>query len=263
MLWLVLQQPEVRKSKMIQFPKVIAHRGGVAYAPENSLSAFKECLARGCTFIECDVRLSACKTPVLFHDDSLRRISNGRGLVAENILDDLKSLDIGRSFSSRFQGEKIVTLEEALLFFNQHKITANIELKPTRIDGEELVSQVLTTIMQHCPLDGPMPLLSSFDEKCLALLQSISPDLPCGLLLDKWACDWQKRADNLNCISVHLNNKWVTEEIVAEIKEQGFQVLVYTVNKKKRAEQLYSFGVDSVFSDRPDLLSIRTGWFGR
>ncbi len=247
----------------LEFPKIISHRGGMAEAPENSLSAFKNSLAKGCLFVECDVMLSSCGTPVLFHDESLRRISNGKGLLSENSWQELEQLDIGRTFSRKFKGERLMTLEQALSFLSQHNMMVNVELKPFKKNQEELVSQVLSTIMQVWPLERTMPLLSSFDKKSLSLAQSISPDVPRGFLLDKWEEDWYETVESLGCKSVHFNQKCLTAERVAEIKQKGVLLLAYTVNGKRRANQLFSLGVDAIFSDYPELLSQKSSWFNK
>lgn len=73
--------------------------------------------------------------------------------------------------------------------------------------------------------------------------------------MDEWDEEGLKLAKQLNCISIHLNRRILNEERVTAMKEQGFLVCAYTVNRKRQAKKLFSWGVDAVFSDYPDLIS--------
>lgn len=96
--------------------------------------------------------------------------------------------------------------------------------------------------------------MSSFDFQALLLCRQLSPEMPIGLLMDKWDIGWQKKARDLQCFSLHYNKRALTLGRVQEIKEQGYAVFVYTVNRKRLAKKLFGWGVDAVFSDYPDLL---------
>lgn len=70
--------------------------------------------------------------------------------------------------------------------------------------------------------------------------------------MDDWLPDWQLICNDLNCLSVHVNDAILTEDMTQKIKQADRQVLSYTVNSPNRAKQLFSWGVDAVFSDVPD-----------
>ena len=86
-------------------PLVIAHRGAASRRPENTIAAFEAAIAIGADGIECDARLSADGVPVVLHDATLDRTTNGKGLVAEHSLQQLRRLDAGA-------GQRIPTLAE-------------------------------------------------------------------------------------------------------------------------------------------------------
>lgn len=74
------------------------------------------------------------------------------------------------------------------------------------------------------------------------------------MLIDEWI-DWREIVTSLNCISLHVHDVLLTEARVRQVKESGLLLLSYTVNDVKRAEELYSWGVDAVFSDYPDRIA--------
>lgn len=94
--------------------EIIAHRGYSAHAPENTLAAIERAIAAGADAIEWDVHVAACGTPVVIHDETLERTTDGTGLVRERTLHQLRALDAGAWFAPPFAGERIPSLAEAL-----------------------------------------------------------------------------------------------------------------------------------------------------
>lgn len=235
--------------------KIIGHRGASAYAPENTLAAFDKALTMGCTYIEFDVILSADGEPFVFHDESLKRTTDGQGEIGLVNADYLQGLDAGRWFSRRFRGERIPHFREVLQWLTFANAKANIEIKPYPGTSEQTTIAVLTHINRYWPQSKELPLISSFDHAALSLCRSLSPEMPLGLLLDEWDKDWLIKAKELQCYSVHFSKRALNAARVQEIKEQGYTLFVYTVNRKRLAKKLFSWGVDAVFSDYPDLLS--------
>jgi glycerophosphoryl diester phosphodiesterase len=113
----------------------------------------------------------------------------------------------------------------------------------------------LSHIHRYWPQGKDLPLVSSFEWEALVLCRSIAPEMPLGLLLHEWDEHWLQKAKQLECYSVHFNRKVLTAERVKEVKNQGYIVCAYTVNRKRLANKLYAWGVDAVFSDYPDLLT--------
>lgn len=232
---------------MLPLPPIIGHRGAAGLAPENTLASFALAADLGCTMVEFDVRLSADRVPVVFHDDTLDRCTDGTGPVAALTLAQLKRLDAGG-------GQQIPTLAEVLALCRDRHLAVNIEIKPDVGVEAETARLALAIAGAWWPTDRPLPLVSSFSHQALATARQVAPHWPRGLLAERLPKDWRRLVDIYGCKSLNLDHSWLTAKRVTEIKAAGLAVLAYTVNRRSRAEMLWSRGVLAVFSDRPDLL---------
>lgn len=119
-------------------PLVVAHRGLLKHAPENTLANFRACLELGLGF-EVDVRRSQDGTLVCVHDDTVDRTTNGHGAVSALTLKELRSLDAGKWFDPKFRGEPIPTLEEVLEAVAKHRGSPDliaIDLKAVDVEAD-------------------------------------------------------------------------------------------------------------------------------
>jgi glycerophosphoryl diester phosphodiesterase len=112
--------------------EVIAHRGFSARAPENTLAAIRAALDARADAVEFDLHVAADGTPVLIHDASLGRTTNGVGPVRRRTLGQLRALDAGSWFAPAFEGERIPTLAEALEEVRGRATRAYAEVKGYR-----------------------------------------------------------------------------------------------------------------------------------
>lgn len=232
-------------------PPIIAHRGLSFYAPENTMIAFYKAIEQGWRWIECDVMLSHDRIPIVFHDEELARTTNGVGNPGEFSFSYLQTLDAGRWFRSSFAGEKIPSLEQLLLFMQNHPLQLNLEIKP--LSGQEILTvEVVLALLKKYPHLRSRILFSSFSLLALQHLRRLDSTCLIGLLLHEWADSWQETCKDLHCVSIHINQEVLTAEKVAAVKASNKALFSYTVNEKQRAEQLFSWGVDAVFSDAPD-----------
>ena len=238
----------------IDLPLVIGHRGAAAHAPENTLSGFRAAKSLGCDWIEFDVRLAADGTPVICHDDRLDRTTDGRGRVSKLPLAAIRQADAGRWFDTRFAGERVPTLDEALLCCRELELGANVEIKAERSRGPATVAAVASCFQR---LAGRLPpiLISSFLEDAVAEAAALVPTVARGMLWRKIPRGWQKTANRLGCTTIHCGHPELTEKVAAQVCAAGYPLLTYTVNDAARARQLFSWGVTSVFSDAPDIIA--------
>ncbi len=236
-------------------PRLIGHRGAKGLKPENTLGSFQFAIEKGITCIETDVKLSKDGILVLMHDDTLERTTNGTGSLATKDLNYLRSLDAGSWFTSHPSEEKIPTLEESLKLFKKYNISANLELKPCPGREKETAQIFAEFIKYNEHLNIPM-LVSSFHFPSLKEVRKILNNIPIGLLFDETLPNfWKEYAQEIQAKTIHLNNKFISKNQIDEIKENKMEVLVYTVNKKERAIELFSYGISSIFTDYPELLS--------
>lgn len=238
----------------MELPRVIGHRGAAKRAPENTLAGFRTAAALGLRWVEFDVRLTADDRLVLLHDDRLDRTTNGSGKVRARSLHEIRALDAGAWFSAEFAGERVPTLEEAIERLAALGLGANIEIKCA--PGEEAAAGRATArVVTRCwPADRPLPLITSFRDGCVAAAAAEAPELPRGYLMGEVRPGWERRCAALGCRTVHCNQRLLDRAAVARLKRAGLPLLVYTVNERERARQLFDFGVDGVFSDVPDVV---------
>jgi len=238
----------------LHLPKVIGHRGAMAYAPENTQASFREAKARGCSWVEFDVRLTRDGVPVLIHDAALNRTSNGKGRVAAHDLAQLAGLDAGGWFAPEFAGQRILSLERAVALLGELGLGANVELKPVRGHQAAMAAAVTAVLRSDWPDHLPAPLLSSFDRKVLAALAENNAPWPRGYLAKALPRRWHAEAVRLGCRSIHCAQQRLKPAQAEAVKAAGFVLAAYTVNDPARAAALFDWGVDAVFSDAPDRL---------
>jgi glycerophosphoryl diester phosphodiesterase len=118
------------KARPWPYARVLAHRGGGALAPENTLAAIRTGYAHGFRAVEFDAMLPSDETPVLMHDPTLARTARVEGKVTDWSAARLKQLDVGSWHSAQFAGEPVPTLADALAFCRGHGIWPNVEIKP-------------------------------------------------------------------------------------------------------------------------------------
>lgn len=236
----------------LAIPRVIGHRGAAGHAPENTLAGIRTAAAMGVKWVEFDVHLSLVGAPILMHDDTLERTTDGKGAVGNFSLATLKGLDAGKWFSDKYTGEGIPTLSEAIRLLASLGMGANVEIKPS--PGREAATghAVGRTLREEWPGDVPAPLVSSFAPAALAAIRDVAPMYQRGLLLSRIGRDWGTQMKALDCTSLHGNHRNLDRATVQEIRRGGYPVLCYTVNDRERANTLFGWGVDAVISDHPD-----------
>lgn len=236
------------------YPRVIAHRGGGKFAPENTLSAIRKGNAMGFRGVEFDVMLSQDSIPLLIHDETLERTTNGHGRVADTTMRSLAELDAGAWFGAAFAHEPVPSFESAASLCIALGLWANVEIKPAG-GHESATGRIAAVLAQRLWRGAPItPLLSSFQPAALAAARESAPALPRGLLFDAVPTDWRAQLQYLECVSLHCNADKISADTVREVHAAGYAIAVWTVNDAAAAQRLFAWGVDAIFTDRLDLI---------
>ena len=244
----------------LKLTHVIVHRGAAAYAPENTLESIHTAADMNIEWVELDVKLTKDDVPIIFHDDTLERTTNGSGLVAETTYEEIKQLEAGSWFSDSFAGIKIPTLEETIEALINRNLGLNLEIKPCKGREKETAEVALDILSQYWD-DHDRLLISSFEPVSLEAAQHVANDWARGLLLAPEGeeglinPEWKNLADYLDVKTVNLGTQIATQETVEEIIELDLSPLIYTVNDPIEARQYQSWGVASLFSDEPDVIT--------
>lgn len=234
----------------VKMPRIIAHRGASGNAPENTLAAIQMASDHGASWIEIDVNISRDGVPVLFHDDGLSRCSNGTGLVIEHSLSSLKSLDAGSWFGDEFKGEGIPTFEECLELASRLKLGINLEIKPC--SGWEIPTTDAIADLLNQTAELPPIVVSSFSHTAMQRAAELLPHLPRSCLYLVAPPDWQTLTTEVGASNIHLHaNSLLDKQKTESYKDHGLGVYCYTVNTADQASDLFSLGVDGVFTNYP------------
>jgi glycerophosphoryl diester phosphodiesterase len=237
------------------YPPMVAHRGAGRLAPENTLAAMRAGAAHGYRMVEFDVKLTGDGTPILMHDATLERTTNGRGLAGAVTLAEVARLDAGSWLGPAWAGEPVPTFAAVAAWLRANGVMANVEIKPSPGRERETgaaVAMAAAHAWQGCEVP---PLLSSFEESALEAAQRVLPGLPRALLLDRLPDDWPERLRRLGCVALDANHAVLTREVIARAHGEGFRVLTYTANDPARVALLRGWGVDCVITDAVDLIS--------
>jgi len=234
------------------YPRVIAHRGGGKLAPENTLAAIRVGAQRGFAGVEFDVMLSRDAVPVLIHDETLERTTNGNGTVANTAWMDLAALDAGSWFGAAFAGEPLPRYADAAHLCVDLGLWANVEIKPAAGFERETGKVVAAATAEFWRAAPVAPLLSSFSTMALEAAAEAVPLLARGLLVEEIPADWRDRLGQLGCVSLHCDYRHLTQTRAQAVREAGYALLCYTVNDPATARELFAWGVDAVVTDRAD-----------
>ncbi len=234
-------------------PLVLGHRGASAYAPENTLAAFNLALEMGADGVELDVTLTNDGVPIVIHDDTVDRTTNGFGDIREMNWAQVQQLDASHRFE-KYRGEKIPTLEQALRAVGKRGIV-NIELKGTAIQDDGLEAAVLAVIEETQM--GERVILSSFNPFALARMATLNPGLPRGLLYASDLPIYLRRAwlrPIAKPTALHPAHDMITSAFVIWARQHGYQINTWTVNEPDEMKRLMALGIDAVITNVPDVM---------
>ena len=224
-------------------PRVWAHRGASALAPENTMAAFERARTDGADGIELDVRFDADDTVVVFHDDDLARLAHRAGRMEQLSASERRGVRVG--------GEPVPTLAEVMDWLGDLEI--NVEIKSNRRTRTGALAAATGKVLRESRRTEQV-IVSSFDPFALVALHPHVPDVALAYLFHDeqplplrkgWLGGW------LGASVLHPQNTLCTEHSVRAWHHAGFPVNVWTVDDPAELKRLALLGVDGVFANDP------------
>jgi glycerophosphoryl diester phosphodiesterase len=237
--------------KNIKNTMIFAHRGACAHAPENTIASFELAVLHQADAIELDVKLSRDGQAMVIHDPTVDRTTDGKGKVNALSLKELKGLDAGARFNSKFAGEKIPTLDEVFEHVGK-KVLVNVELTNYSSPRDNLIETVSQVVIRHNM--QYRVLFSSFSPGNLMMIKKLLPDTPVALLCLPGIAGIFSRSSLLKKVSptiIHPNLSDVNDHLIKREHDGGRRVHVWTVNSEKDILRMLTLRVDGIFTDDP------------
>ncbi|HSL68647.1 MAG TPA: glycerophosphodiester phosphodiesterase [Longimicrobiales bacterium] len=245
-------------------PLLIAHRGGAALAPENTLLAFRQAVERWrADMIELDVRASADRQCVVIHDATVDRTTNGTGAVAELTTKQLQSLDAGfrftsdggHSFPQRGQGVRIPTIDEVFAALPDVRITVEVKAAAAQRPLFDAIARANAGARVVAAGEHDV-FRTEFGGWPGCVSASREQAMPFWVLhragLGRFG---RLRAHVVQTCEVMGKRRLVTPKLIRALHAHGILVHVWTVNEVPDMERLLDWGVDGILTDRPDRLA--------
>ena len=235
---------------------IAGHRGAASLAPENTLAGFKKALQSGVKWIELDTQLSADNTPIIFHDETVDRCTNGTSRVADLSLEQLQALDAGSWFSEEFSGEKILTLEQTLVFFMENDLSMNLEIKIHHDHQIQPLVEKVATVLSKVNFPSAKLIISSFSDLALIHCRQVMPDIRLGYITEFDPLPILEKLKPVNLYSLHIDYKILNQEMAETIIQSGLKLVIWTLNDLTQASKFRSWGVEMIITDKPDVFAL-------
>ena len=247
-------------------PRIFAHRGDAAHFPENTFISFQSAIEIGADVIETDVQRSKDGRFMVIHDDTLDRVTGGKGEISHYTLRELKSFDAGygysadgESFPFRGKGITIPSLEETLREFPQQRFNVDLKINDPSQAGDycaiirrcDAVERVLTASEFTANLKAVRRLLPGMTTSAShGEIAGVFFLYRCGLFFAKKGL----AADALQIPEFYRNRHVASPGMVRQVRRMGIRVHVWTVNSEADMRRLLDAGADGIITDDPRLL---------
>lgn len=253
----------------------IAHRGYSGKFYENTMIAFKKAIEYGADGIETDVQLSKDGIPVIIHDETLDRTTNGHGFVKDYTLSELKSfriISVGHvkelkekmddnyteeeiNYFKECSGEEIPTLEELLELVSKSELKVlNLELKNSIVEYDGLEEKVIDMIEKYKLKDRVI--ISTFNHLSLIKVRKLDPDIVLGALTETTLANVVKYLKDIDVQCYHpYFPSILNEQYMNDIKKGGIMVNPYTINTESDMKAVINAGVDNIITNEIELLN--------
>jgi glycerophosphoryl diester phosphodiesterase len=206
----------------------LAHRGYPKKVAENTIPSFQAALDLQFSHLELDVQLSKDGVPVVIHDTTVNRTTNGKGRVIDMTFSELRQLDAGG-------GAQIPTLEEVLLLA-KGRAKVDIEFKQSGDLYPGLEKRVLDVI-RECDVQDQV-FITSFDHYSIMRARELSSDIELGLVIYGATPSVFPLAEQIRARYVSVKYIYLTDEYMKECEERGLQVIAWTIDDEEHMRLL-------------------------
>lgn len=238
----------VMSDEELPYPRICAHRGFSAIAPENSLPAYGAAIALGAEEIELDVWYTKDGELVSIHDRNLERISTGQGSVWEHTLEELYELDFGVKYAEHFRGLKIMRFEDVLKKFGRTAIM-NIHMKMWDFEIHEPYYEKVAALIRKYNCEKHVYMMSISVEK-LTEFHKIAPEISRCIAFNCVKSDpfaWIDRAVEMGLQKIQISDP--SKEVIAYAHEKGLVCNIYYADDSEKAKQYMEMGADTILSN--------------
>lgn len=241
-LWGALREPG-------QTGVIAAHRGEATGAPENTLPAFAAAIAAGVPVIETDVQLTADGVPILMHDFTLDRTTDGTGPVWAATWEQVRQLDAGAWVGEGYAGTPVPLFSQFLDLLSATTVSAIVELKGawSSAQVELLAQEVLVRGL------ADRVLFASFDLMTLRAAAEVAPQIPRAIISRDVTGDPAVLANACGAIAIVTSKGFVQShpDVIDRIHAAGLGAFVYTLNSAEAWAEAIALGVDGLITDAP------------
>ncbi|WP_225742981.1 glycerophosphodiester phosphodiesterase [Marinilactibacillus sp. Marseille-P9653] len=229
-----------------------AHRGFSSQFPENTMLAFEKAVEAGADGIELDVQLTRDKEVVIFHDDTLERLTNGTGTLRNFTLAELQQLSIGSQKCEEVLGQQIPTLREYLNWVSDTELLTNIELKTASGDPTGLEQKVLELIDLFNVKEKII--ISSFHVENMSRVKQLDSEIQTGLLVID--CDEKtvQKALELEMDYLHPLASKLDKTVIEHINKLNLKINTWTINEVSDLQKANAANLYGIITDYPDRL---------
>jgi len=221
---------------------VIGHRGAMGHALENTIESVEKAVNLNVDGIEIDVFKSKTGELIVYHDPSLKRLSNSTALIEDISLDSIKKV--------KLKGGLMIPILEEVIDVIPENIFLNIELKGknTAYATNKIISEYLTRY------NWPPSkfIISSFNWNELENFRSFNSEIPIAILTDTNPLNAIPVAKKLNAVAINPNYKLLNKYVVNQIKKEGLKIFPYTVNSINDIDKMKNLGVDGIITNYPE-----------
>lgn len=233
--------------------KNFAHRGFSGKYPENTMLAFIKAVEEGVDGIELDVQLTKDGIPVIIHDETIDRTTDGVGNVVDFTYEELKKYDASFKFKNLGMFNPIPTLEEYLNYIQNFDVVTNIELK-TGVNEYLGIEEKVLELIQKYGLEKKV-IISSFNHFTIMRFKKLAPHIKCGFLTESWLINGGEytKKNGIECYHPYFKN--LIPEVIKELKENRIEINTWTVNSEEDMRYLIKHEVNSIITNYPDILN--------